>query len=188
MKRSVAILAFAMVGMSGCSTPADDVGNIQETFALTSEDFADGAELPDWVTADALGGQCTGDNINPQLAWDTAPESARAFALTVTDTDAGSFAHWLLADIPAAVTSVDRGASGQLEGVGGKSSLSAAYDGRYFGPCPPGPDHHYVFTVYALNAPLDLEPGFTLGDLRDSLGGHVLAVGSLTGVRSGPAQ
>lgn len=188
MIHRAATVALVALCLTGCGTPADDVGDAQATFAVTSEDFADGAELPDWATADALGGQCTGDNINPQLSWDNAPDAAQAFALAVTDTDAGDFAHWLMADIPATVTSVDRGASDQLEGVGGESSRSEAYDGRYFGPCPPGPDHHYVFTVYALDAPLNLEPGFSLDDLRDSLRGHIIAAGSLTGVRSGPAQ
>ncbi len=102
------------------------------------------------------------------------------------DTDARDFVHWMLADIPASTTSIERGASDEVRAAGGKGTLSSEYDGKYFGPCPPGPDHHYVFTVYALDAPLDLEPGFTLDDLRDSLEGHILAQGSLTGLRSGP--
>jgi Raf kinase inhibitor-like YbhB/YbcL family protein len=178
------VLAFLL---AGCTTPADDAGVIQASLTVTSEDFSDGAELPDWATADALRGQCTGNNISPQLSWESTAEGTQAYALTMLDKDAGDFAHWMLANLPTDTTSVAHGASDALDGLGGKSSLSGAYDGTYFGPCPPGPDHHYVFTVYALDSPLDLEPGFTLSDLRHAMEGHVLAQGSLTGLRSGPA-
>jgi len=156
-------------------------------FTVTSEDFADGAELPDWATADALGGQCVGDNMSPQLAWSAVPDNTTDLAITMVDTDAGDFVHWMIANVPGSISSIDRGGADAVSGVGGKSSLSSAYDGTYFGPCPPEPDHHYVFTVYALDAPLEVEPGFTLSDLRHALEGHVVAKGSLTGVRSGPA-
>ena len=173
MKRSVVFAAFAMVGMSGCSTPADDVGAVQATFSVASADFADGTPMPDWTTANALGGQCAGDNTNPQLSWESPSTSTAGFVLTMIDTDARDFVHWMLADIPASTTSIERGAADDVPGVGGKGSLSSEYDGKYFGPCPPGPDHHYVFTVYALDAALALEPGYTLGDLNDAMKGHL---------------
>src|SRR5680860_428774 len=133
MKRSVAIAAFAMVGMSGCSTPADDVGSVQATFSVTSADFADRTPMPDWTTANALGGQCTGDNTNPQLSWESPSTNTAGFALTIIDTDARDFVHWMLADIPASTTSIDRGASDEVGAVGGKGTLSSEYDGKYFG-------------------------------------------------------
>lgn len=102
------------------------------------------------------------------------------------DTDAGDFVHWMLADIPASTTSIDRGASDDVGAVGGEGALSSAYDGKYIGPCPPSVNHRYVFTVYALDAVLALESGFTLGELKHALAGHILAQGSLTGLQSGP--
>lgn len=187
MKRSVVFAAFVMVGMSGCSTPADGGGAVQATFSVTSADFEDGAPMPDWTTANALGGQCTGDNTNPRLSWESPSTSTAGFALAMFDTDAGDFVHWMLANIPASTTSIDRGASDEVGAVGGKGTLSSEYDGKYFGPCPPGPDHHYVFTVYALDVALALEPGFTYAELKSAMKGHILAEGSLTGLRSGPA-
>ncbi len=127
MKRSVVFAAFAIVGMSSCSTPADGGSPAEAALSVTSADFADGTSMPDWTTAD------------------------------------------------------------EVDAVGGKGTLSSEYDGTYFGPCPPSPDHHYVFTVYALDAELALEPGFTVGELKDAMKGHILAEGSLTGLRSGPA-
>jgi len=187
MKRLVVVAAIVSAGMSGCGSPADDVGPVQATFSVTSEDFADGMPMPQWTTANALGGQCTGDNTSPQLSWESPSTSTAVFVLTMIDTDARDFVHWMLADIPASTTSIDRGAADEVGAVGGRSSLSSAYDGKYFGPCPPSADHHYVFTVYALDGALALEPGFTLGDLKDAMKGHILAQGSLTGLQSGPA-
>ena len=173
--------------MTACGVPDDVREPNAAVFTVTSNDFTDGGEIPQSSTANALGGQCVGDNISPQLAWSAVPDNTTDLAITMVDTDAGDFAHWMIAE-RARLGHVDRTRRRRrLSGVGGKSSLSSAYDGGYFGPCPPGPDHHYVFTVYALDAPLDLEPGFTLSELRAALKGHVLAQGSLTGLSSGPA-
>ncbi len=183
---SAACIALALA-LTACGAPDTVHEPDVAALAVTSNDFTGGGEIPQRSTADALGGQCVGDNISPQLAWGAVPNNTTDLAITLIDTDAGDFAHWMIANVPGSVTSIARGGADALTGVGGKSSLSSAYDGTYFGPCPPGPDHHYVFTVYALDAPLDLKSGFTLGELRAALKGHVLAQGSLTGLRSGPA-
>jgi Raf kinase inhibitor-like YbhB/YbcL family protein len=53
----------------------------------------------------------------------------------------------------------------------------------YRGPAPPpGKPHHYIFTVYALDAALPLEPGLNRNQLLDAIKGHVVAQGSLTGI------
>jgi Raf kinase inhibitor-like YbhB/YbcL family protein len=53
----------------------------------------------------------------------------------------------------------------------------------YRGPCPPPGHgrHHYSFRVYALNAPLDLEPASALPDLEAALEDRVLAMAELIG-------
>jgi Raf kinase inhibitor-like YbhB/YbcL family protein len=52
----------------------------------------------------------------------------------------------------------------------------------YTGPCPPGGQTHaYVMTLYALDAPLGLEPGASRADVEAAMEGHVLAEGQLTG-------
>ncbi|NYI41623.1 YbhB/YbcL family Raf kinase inhibitor-like protein [Demequina lutea] len=187
MRRHIGSALVITLLVAGCGTTADDAGGVQASLTVTSDDFANGTELPAWATANALGGQCTGDNTNPELTWESPSAATEGFALTLIDPDAHNFVHWMLADIPASTTAIARGGSDAVSGVGGKSSLSSTYDGTYFGPCPPGPDHHYVFTLYALDAPLNLEQGFSLADLKDAMRGHVLAEGALTGLRSGPA-
>ncbi|WP_291378556.1 YbhB/YbcL family Raf kinase inhibitor-like protein [Demequina sp.] len=185
IRRATATALVALL-CAGCASP-DEVSATDAVLTVTSEDFADGAAMPEWTTADAFGGQCTGDNTNPQLSWQSPSPDTEGFAITMIDTDAGGFVHWLVADIPASTTSIDRGASGDLSGVGGSRSMSSTSYGEYFGPCPPNADHHYEFSIYALDRALALEPGFTHGDLLTAMEGHILAQGSITGLQSGPA-
>jgi hypothetical protein len=52
----------------------------------------------------------------------------------------------------------------------------------YGGPCPP-PDHvhTYVFTLYALDADLDLQGDASVDDLSAALDGHVIEQAELIG-------
>jgi Raf kinase inhibitor-like YbhB/YbcL family protein len=63
--------------------------------------------------------------------------------------------------------------------------------GNYFGydgPCPPWNDerlHHYVFTLYALDAPrLALGAAFSGAEARQAMQGRILAQATLTGLYS----
>lgn len=150
-------------------------------FTVSSSDFADDAELPPSVYASAFGGQCEGDNSSPHLTWEGAPEGTVAYAITMIDISAGNFVHWTKADIPATVTEVPTGGADALAGVGGRTGNTS---GTYFGPCPPTQDHHYVFTVYALDAELGLDPDFQIRELTDALASHTLADASIVGIAS----
>ena len=152
---------------------------------LTSPDFADGDELADWTTASAFGGQCAGENLNPAFEWSGAPEGTAAFAITMLDGSAGNFIHWLHGDIPGDVTGIERGGSAELPGFVGRNQGIGT---GYFGPCPPGPDHRYEFTLYALDTPLGLTDGAGFADFKGAAEGHVLGTASITGTRSGPAS
>jgi hypothetical protein len=53
----------------------------------------------------------------------------------------------------------------------------------YGGPCPPGHSpHHYVFTLYALDAKLNLPVGATRAQVESAMRGHTLAGGELIGL------
>jgi hypothetical protein len=115
------------------------------------------------------------------------------------------FFHWVLLNVPASVTAIAEGAvsdgvvtQGKPTGptpVGvcgyndytgwfaGNADMAGDYGG-YDGPCPPWNDtrlHHYVFTVYALDAALTLPERFDGHQARALIEGHVLAEGSYTG-------
>jgi phosphatidylethanolamine-binding protein (PEBP) family uncharacterized protein len=44
---------------------------------------------------------------------------------------------------------------------------------------PKGATHRYVFTLYALDAALDLPGGFNRNQLREAMRGQILAQGTL---------
>jgi len=180
----IGIVACALAA-TGCAGKDDAVGLPSPTlaaaasFIVTSTDFEDGAALPESAKANAFGGQCKGDNLNPELSWTGAPEGTVAYAITVIDISANNFVHWTKANIPATTTEVPGGGADALAGFGGHTGNS---DGTYFGPCPPGPDHQYIFTVYALDATLGLDANFGISALDDALAQHSLAEASITGL------
>lgn len=159
--------------------PAGETDTVEPAvLTVTSTDFADGEPMPETVAGEGYGGQCTGPNTSPQLAWDEVPAGTVAFAVSMTDPDAGNYVHALKANIPAEVATIDSGAWDATEGIGGRNGLRG---NGYFGPCPPQDTHTYEFTVYALSEPLDLEEGFGIWDFTAQVQDVTLAVGTLAG-------
>lgn len=111
--------------------------------ALTSTEFVPGGSIP-------LDYTCDGAGVSPPLAWGSVPEGTAELALTVTDTDANGFVHWVLAGLDPGVQALAVGVvpEGAVQAKNGAGAVG------WTGPCPPkqsGP-HHYVFTLYALTA------------------------------------
>lgn len=119
------------------------------------------------------------------------------------------FFHWTLIDLPADMKSIaagqysnevtPRGKSGPDAGGGrpgqhgindytgwfaGDADMAGDYYG-YDGPCPPWNDsiqHHYVFTLFALDiARVPVEGKFTGQQVRDAIRSHVLDEASIVG-------
>ena len=111
------------------------------TIQLTSSVFAEGEFIPAKYT-------CTGQNVSPPLAWSGVPSSAKSLSLTVDDSDApgGHFTHWQVTEIPSTATGIPEGGHVGLEGDNGFGNKG------WGGPCPPSGEHHYVFTLTALDA------------------------------------
>lgn len=128
---------------------------------------------------------CDGDDVSPALVWRDKPENTATFALIVDDPDAprGVFTHWVIYDLPRDIDELpehvpadERPATG---GVQGKNDFGKI---GYGGPCPPrGNAHRYRFTLYALDAALDLQPGATKRQVLDAMDGHVLDRAELIG-------
>jgi Raf kinase inhibitor-like YbhB/YbcL family protein len=102
------------------------------------------------------GMDCKGGNVSPALSWSGAPQGTRSFVVTVYDPDAptgSGFWHWVVANIPATVTSIPTGASKTSKMPAGSLETRTDFGAPgYGGPCPPAgdPPHRYVFTVFAL--------------------------------------
>ena len=141
-------------------------------FALSSEAFAHGGEIPRRHT-------CDGDDVSPPLAWSDPPPGTRALALIVDDPDAptGAFTHWLAWNIDPQAGGLRQGERAPAEG---RNDFGM---GGWSGPCPPpghGP-HRYFFRLHALDAELDLAPAAGRDELERLIGEHELAVAELMG-------
>ncbi len=150
---------------------------------LRSGDFIAGGAIPLALMAR----DCGGANRSPALLWTNAPKGVKSFALILHDPDAplaGGYDHWVLYDVPAATTQI----RGDATPAKAKLGLASTGHAVYVGPCPPpGPAHHYVFTLYALD--VATLPGPTpLGAdaLERAIRGHVLAKATLEATASHP--
>lgn len=145
---------------------------------IESSAFADGAEMPKAHT-------CDGTDHSPPLMFADVPAAAKSLALIVEDPDApgGTFTHWLLYNLPPRTKFLPDGlAKTQFALKGAAQGMNDFGALGYGGPCPPpGSPHRYVFTLYALNAPLTLKPGATKADLLEAMEGRVLEEAKLTG-------
>ena len=107
-----------------------------------------------------------GENLSVPLTWEGAPEGVKSYALIANDPDAPSpklrlfnFTHWLVYDIPPDVFSLAPGlpVKARLEN-GAKQGKNGYGKNGYAGPKPPFGEHRYIFTIYALDGVLGLDP------------------------------
>jgi Raf kinase inhibitor-like YbhB/YbcL family protein len=135
-------------------------------FQLTSPAFAAGADIPRKYT-------CDGEDVSPPLEWSGAPDDAPALALIVDDPDARGWIHWVVLDM-------DGVQSGGLP-EGFSASPDAPPQGTndfgrlgWGGPCPPSGTHRYRFTLFALDAAIELPGAPKAEDVRAAMDGHVI--------------
>ncbi|CDM56857.1 MULTISPECIES: YbhB/YbcL family Raf kinase inhibitor-like protein [Rhizobium] len=187
---------------------------------VTFEKSGKGRTLPaENASCIAAGGkEAAGNNRSPALSWSKGPAGTRSYALVMTDPDVPrdlsllnkdgtviardaarmEFTHWMLANIPTAVTRLAEGADGDGQQQGGlplentkhgrrgqngfAAFLKDGPYGGYMGACPPWNDlriHRYRVTVYALDTGrLMLPDAFTRADFLAAAKGHILASGA----------
>ena len=155
--------------------PTEAGGDSAGGVGLTSPAFAEGGDIPDGFT-------CDGANASPPLAWTALPDGTVEVAITVVDPDAPTpepFVHWVAwgIDPESGRLPEETLPAGVVEGANGTGSPG------WQGPCPPAGDgsHRYVFTLFALSAPVALTPGASLDELRAAVAPTTLAEAQLTG-------
>ena len=161
----------------------------QGVFTLSSTSFKDGERLATKMAGNNKSNpNCVGENVSPALSWSNPPEGTKSFAILMFDIDGrppGGVSHWVAYGIPATVTGFAEGeVSKQTDKfVGGQSLMKLPH---YFGPCtPPGPPHHYIFTLYATDLePSALKEGMTRDEAIKALDGHAKGAASLVGIFS----
>ena len=141
-------------------------------FTLTSTAFKQGGAIPRKFT-------CDGEDVSPTLMWSGAPGDAVAMALVLEDPDARNFAHWLVYNMTASASgslpeAVSASPDAPSQGINDFGKIG------YGGPCPPSSTHRYVFTLYALDAELDIAQPPHAAQLRSALEGRVLDSTTLT--------
>jgi Raf kinase inhibitor-like YbhB/YbcL family protein len=191
-----AIGGLVLLAIPGCwggdPLPPEDPSRL--TIKLRSPAFSDGGPIPKTYT-------CDGEGHSPPLEWSGVPNSAKTLALICDDPDApmGTFAHWVLFDVPPQVKALPEGVPAEEtvtlaagEGAGssgagaptarqGRNDFSKGSAVGYGGPCPPSGTHHYVFRLYALDTRLDLNSSATRADVLKAIRGRILAEGRLVG-------
>jgi len=154
---------------------------------LTVNGFADGAEVP-------IKYSCSGQpaGVSPSMEWKQAPPGTQSFLVLVHDPEPHpgkgltDITHWLIWNIPGTATGLPEAVpaggtlpdgSHQMKRGNGANATAA-----YCGPCaPPGPDHHYTYEVWALDAKLDVGEDGTRADVMKAADGHILAAAEWIG-------
>jgi Raf kinase inhibitor-like YbhB/YbcL family protein len=176
------LIAASFVGFLGTTTYAS-------ALSLTSADIKPGAKIADEQVFNSFG--CTGKNISPALNWSGAPKNTKSFALSVYDPDAptgSGFWHWVVFNIPADVSSLDKGAGDPKGSASPKGAVQSRTDfgvPGYGGPCPPKGDkpHHYIFTLFGLDVDkIDADENASAAFVGFNLHFHTLAKATLTGL------
>ena len=114
------------------------------TFTLTSSEVSEGGELPKEFT-------CDGSSATLPLSSSDVPEGTKSFAVIMHHIPGPGDSHWywVLYNIPANVTSLEKNTSG----IGALGNNSVNSETKYAPPCSKGPGEKlYTYTVYALSA------------------------------------
>jgi Raf kinase inhibitor-like YbhB/YbcL family protein len=176
--RALVAAALAAVALASCGGDEEKQSNLPaapENIEFSTPTFKDGGPIPAANT-------CDGAGTPPTIAWRALPAGSIELVLIVEDPDAkdGPFTHWTAWGI-AASTGAGLAPDGKFP-AGLKEGKNSANQNGWTPPCPPkgDPAHRYVFSFYALDKGLTLEPGATPEQVRATLKG-ALGRGTFTG-------
>jgi Raf kinase inhibitor-like YbhB/YbcL family protein len=151
---------------------------------LTVAGFPDGGQFP-VKFSQAAEGVATGEGTSPAITWANTPAGTQSFVLNMRDMDVArnkttdDQAHWVVWNIPPTATGLPEGVPKGSQRPDGSYQISATGP-MYRGPGAPatGPQHHYMFEIYALDTKLDTQPAAdafeTRANVMKAMQGHVL--------------
>ena len=175
---SLALLAALPIAAQRGAAPA------APAMVLTVAGFADGDDIPVKFTQ-AAPDAAPGGGTSPAITWTSAPAGTQSFVLNMRDMDVArnkttdDQAHWVVWNIPGSTTGLAEGLPQGPKLPNGAYQISATGQ-VYRGPGAPanGPKHHYMFELYALDAPVDVQPAAdafeTRANVMKAMQGHVL--------------
>ncbi|HEU5427776.1 MAG TPA: YbhB/YbcL family Raf kinase inhibitor-like protein [Actinocrinis sp.] len=156
----------------------------QPSFHLASDDIAEGGTIAETHVFNGFG--LTGGNSSPHLRWYGAPDNTEGYVVTVLDPDAptgSGFWHWVVVNLPAHVSELPQGAGSGDEKLPGGFHVRNDYGTRgYGGPAPLAAPkrHRYIFTVHALDEPLEVDADTSPAAIGFNLFFHTIARAQLT--------
>jgi Raf kinase inhibitor-like YbhB/YbcL family protein len=187
---SAVLAAAASIGI-GAQTPAGQRGGGQRGAApagpamtLTVSGFPDGGAIP-VKFSQAAEGAAPGEGTSPAITWANTPGGTQSFVLNMRDLDVArnrttdDQAHWVVWNIPPTATGLPEGVPKGSQRPDGSFQISATGP-MYRGPGAPatGPQHHYMFEIYALDTKIDVQPTAdafeTRANVFKAMQGHVL--------------
>lgn len=123
---------------------------------------------------------CDGENINPPLTIEWAPEGTQSLVLLMDDPDIPDFVkernniemrdHRVVFNMPADTKEIQEATTPP-----GKQGRNTGWNNAYGWPCPPDKEHRYFFKLYALDVLLDLPEGATKADVENAMKWHIIA-------------
>ncbi len=143
---------------------------------IESTEFSNNSPIPSKYT-------CDGEKINPPLDFLEIPPGTKTLVLIMEDPDVprtirpdGMFDHWLIWNMPSTTKGIAE--NSVPTGVVGQNTRGTL---EYIPPCPPDREHRYIFTLYALEATLQLERTSSKADLLKAMESHIVEYTQLVG-------
>ncbi len=172
LRAAAAIAATALLGGCGVLSGHTAVQNDPQVMTVTSSEFGHVVSIPGTYT-------CHGSGQSPPVAWSGAPTNTRALALVLDDADTpiAPYVYWIVFNISTATPDIQAGRvpPGAMQARNSTGSIG------YTPPCPSS-RHEYRFTVYALNAPLQLPQGASLTAAWSAIASHAIGYGRLPAI------
>jgi hypothetical protein len=168
------ILAFALL-FASLPVAANAAG-----FVISANGQTDNAMLPAAMGFDKMDSSgarsCGGVNQAPGFSWANPPAKTTSYAILEVDPDGRAglgVNHWVIYNIPGSASGISAAdiAAGKYTPGRGTGDLVG-----YRGPCPPPGDapHHYIVTLFALDAPPEFPTGLDHDGVVAAMKGHVL--------------
>lgn len=177
----IAMPIAAQQGGQGGAAPPAPAG---PAMTMTIAAFPDGGQIP-VKFSQAAEGAAPGEGTSPAISWTNVPAGTQSFVLNMRDMDVArnktteDQAHWVVWNIPSTATGLPEGVPKGPKLANGAYQISATGQ-VYRGPGAPatGPQHHYMFELYALDVTLEVQPAAdafeTRANVMKAMQGHIL--------------
>jgi len=184
MMAVMAILSIAALDAQGGAGQRAGGAPAAPPMTMAIAAFPDGGQIP-VKYSQAAPGAAPGEGTSPAITWTNVPPGTQSFFLNMHDMEVvrnkttDDQAHWVVWNIPGTSTGLPEGVAKGAQLPDGSYQISAT-GLVYRGPGAPanGPQHHYMFELYALDTKLDVQPSAdafeTRTNVMKAIQGHIL--------------